>query len=63
MGDKLARIIKSLRTKEGMTQDELANKIGVVRSTVGNWEQGKRNPDLEQLEEIADLFNLHRFDL
>lgn len=41
-----------------MTQDELAKKLGVGRSTVGMYEAGKREPDFEMLEAIADIFNV-----
>lgn len=58
MGKKLGRAIKALRTKQGITQDDLAEKLGVKRSAVGNWEQGTRTPDMEQLEAIADIFNV-----
>ncbi len=50
---------KELRKSAGFTQDELANKLGIVKSTVSMYETGKRQPDFEKLEEIADLFNVN----
>ena len=50
---------KELRKLAGYTQDELANKLGVVKSTISMYETGKRQPDFEKLEEIADLFNVN----
>lgn len=41
-----------------MSQEEFAAKIGVSRSTVGMYETGKREPDLETCEAIADFFNV-----
>ena len=38
--------IKELRTKRGMTQEELADKCGVRRETIVFLEQGKYNPSL-----------------
>lgn len=50
--------LKSLRTENGWSQDMLADKLGISRSCVGNYEQGTRTPDIVALEQIADLFNV-----
>lgn len=55
---KFQNVFKSLRIREGLTQGEIAEKLGVTRSAVGNWEQGKREPDFETAELIADFFNV-----
>lgn len=47
------------RKKEGLTQRELAKKIGVSASTIGMYESGKRFPEKEIEETIADLFNVN----
>ena len=49
--------IKQLRADRGWSQQEFANRMGVTRSAVGNWEQGLREPDYTTLERVADLFN------
>lgn len=49
--------LKELREKAGMTQMELAEKLGVAKGTIGNYEAGGRMPNNEKLEAIADLFN------
>lgn len=51
-------VLKSLRKCFGLTQDELANKLDVSRSTIGMYENGSREPDYETLEAIADFFNV-----
>lgn len=51
-------IFKSLRQSSGCTQQELADKIGISRSTIGMYETGAREPDFETLEVIADFFNV-----
>lgn len=51
-------MLKYLRVREKMSQAELADKLGVSKSTVGMYELGKREPDFETLEAIADLFNV-----
>ena len=51
-------IFKRLRTSSGLTQAEIAEKLGVSRSTIGMYETGAREPDFETLEKIADFFNV-----
>ena len=49
--------VKQLRKDNGWSQDEMAQRLGVTRSAIGNWEQGTREPAYEMLEAIADTFN------
>lgn len=49
--------LKSLRALRGWSQDELAQRLRVSRSKIGNYEQGTREPKFEDLEAIADVFN------
>lgn len=51
-------IFKNLRQSSGYTQQELAEKLGIARSTIGMYETGAREPDFETLELIADFFNV-----
>ena len=51
-------VLKSLRTSHNLTQDELAKKLKISRSTIGMYEKGAREPDFETLELIADYFNV-----
>ena len=53
---KIGKNIKSNRTKLGITQEELAEKINVTRQAVSNWENGKTEPDIETLTKIAQIF-------
>lgn len=53
IGDK----IKDCRIKRNMTQQDLANSLSVAKSTIGMWENDKREPDLEMVLRIAGLFN------
>lgn len=50
--------LKILREKRGMSQQHLADELGISRSAVGNYELGSREPDFETLELIADYFNV-----
>ena len=45
------------RKQRGYTQAELANKLGISRSTYANYESGNRSPDFETLERISDILN------
>ena len=49
--------LKGMRELRGWSQEELAKRLRVSRSKIGNYEQGIREPDFESLEAIADVFN------
>lgn len=53
-----SRRFKELRIEKGASQGEIATALHVSRSTIGNYEQGTREPNHEKLEEIADYFNV-----
>lgn len=54
----LAEYLKYLRIKKNMTQQEVADKIGVCRSAYTYYETGKTEPNLKILSELADLFEV-----
>lgn len=49
--------IKELRDQKGLTQKELAEKVGVRRETIVFLEQGKYNPSLELAHNVAQVFD------
>ncbi len=51
-------IFKRLRISAGLTQVEMAGRLGISRSTIGMYETGAREPDFETFEKIADFFNV-----
>lgn len=53
-----SEMLAYLRKREGLSQQELADKLGVTRSRIGMYETAKREPDFESLEAIADFFNV-----
>lgn len=55
---KFAQIIKLLRKKESLKQVELAEKLGVDRSSISNYETGNRMPTVEFLISISEHFNV-----
>lgn len=52
-------MVAYLRKCENMSQKELADKLGVSRSTISMYESGVREPDFETLEALADIFNVN----
>ncbi len=53
-GEKL----KKLRIENGLTQDELAQKIYVSRTAVSKWETDNGYPSIESLKQLSNLFNV-----
>lgn len=53
-----AENLKYLRKREGLTQTQLSKNAGIGRSALSMYETGKREPDFETLEAIADYFNV-----
>ena len=51
-------VIHELRTKNGMSQDELAEKVFVTRQAVSRWENGETVPNTETLKLLSGLFNV-----
>ena len=54
LGNKIAE----LRKEKGMTQEVLANKLGVSNQAVSKWEANQSCPDIQLLPAIADLFEI-----
>ena len=53
-----ANVFKELRIKSRLTQQEMADKLKISRSSIGMYESGEREPSFELLEAIADFFNV-----
>ncbi len=52
--NSIARNIKRIRTENGFTQQQLADKLFITRQTVSNWENGKIMPDINMLMNISE---------
>ncbi|EHF3608986.1 helix-turn-helix domain-containing protein [Listeria innocua] len=50
--------LKKLRKANNLTQEELAKKLGVARTTYSSYEQNRRMPDIDVQNKIADLFEV-----
>ena len=55
--------LKSARKFCGMTQKQVAEKIGVVESCYANWEQGRTEPSVEMLRKVSKVLNISLEDL
>lgn len=53
----------ALRKRKGMSQQEVADAIGVTRQTVSNWELGQGSPALDKAAELARLYDVTLNDL
>ena len=60
MGRKedIAVRIRTMRKSRGLTHEELAKMIGQSASSISMYENGRREPNFETLESIADVFNV-----
>jgi transcriptional regulator with XRE-family HTH domain len=56
--NELKDVLKYLRNREGISQAELALRLGVTPSAIGNYESGTRMPTSEIEESLADYFNV-----
>ena len=54
----MQNLIKELRQKQSLTQEELAKKVGVRRETIVFLEQGKYNPSLKLAHDIATVLKI-----
>ena len=50
--------LKLIRKRKGMTQEELAIRLNVVRQTVSKWEKGLSVPDADLLIKLADVLEV-----
>lgn len=53
-GDRIAH----LREKSTLTQEELANKLGISRAALSHYETSRREPDYETINKIASFFRV-----
>jgi transcriptional regulator with XRE-family HTH domain len=50
--------LKTVRKEAGLTQQQLAKRLGIPYQSVGQWERGIRNPKIETLQAIADAIGV-----
>lgn len=52
----ISKTIAELRAKNGLTQEELAFRVGVSRQAVAKWEAGESTPEISKLIALSDVF-------
>ena len=55
---EIGKKIMELRKKNGLSQEELAEKVGVARQTISKLELGETSPDLKQSKKLSKIFNV-----
>ena len=61
--EKVGRFIGCLRKQQGMTQEQLGERLGVTNKTVSRWETGKYMPDLDKLQELSAILGISIHEL
>ncbi len=56
--DKIGKFIATLRKEQKLTQEELAEKLGVTDKSVSRWENGKNMPDVSLFESLCKELNI-----
>ncbi len=59
----IARNLLNLRKAAGLTQEQVAERIGVARQTLAKWENGESMPDVGSCNRLAELFDVSLDDL
>lgn len=54
----LGNKIYELRKKNGLSQEQVAEKVGVTRQTISKWELGETFPDINQAKALSEIFNV-----
>ena len=52
-----SELLKQCRKQKGISQAELASKLGVTQQAVGKWESGKSSPDPATVARIAEILS------
>lgn len=60
---KFSKRLKELRLQRGYTQLDLANKLNLKPNTISNYENGKSYPDLDRINELANILNVKTEEL
>lgn len=58
MTNSIGQKLKTLRKGRKLTQQEAAEKLGITRATVSNYEVGRRSPHISELKRIADFYGV-----
>lgn len=56
--EDIGRKLKTLRKGKKLTQQDVADRLGLVRATISNYEVGRRTPHLSDLKRFAELYGV-----
>lgn len=59
----IANNIKRLRSERDWTQEQLAEKVGVTRPTITQWESGWSQPRMGKVEKLAEVFGVPKSEI
>ena len=57
MGEKFNENLKVARERRQLTQTQMADALGVAKSTYSLYESGKREPNVQTIKKISDILN------
>jgi transcriptional regulator with XRE-family HTH domain len=58
LSEVIGKKLKQLRKSKGMTQEDVAERVRITRSTISNYEIGRRTPHLKDLSALASVFGV-----
>ena len=63
MGEHFNENLRAARERKNITQKDVADNIGVAKSTYSLYESGNREPNVQTIKKLADLLNVSADDL
>lgn len=63
MNNKIGELIEKYRKEKGLTQSELAKKLGVSNTAISKWEHGNNLPDITLLEPLSEILGIDKLIL
>lgn len=61
--NKFTERLKELRQEKSLSQKQIAEKLGIPVSTYANWEQGRREPSVNDIFKILTVLNINANEL
>lgn len=63
MGNNFNENLKAVRERKGLSQKDIAERIGVAKSTYSLYESGNREPNVQNIKKIADVLSVSADEL
>ncbi len=63
MNNQFSENLKKIRKEQNLSQEELADKLGVSRQAISKWESGQAYPEMDKIITICNMFNVNIDDL